>query len=135
GRGRGARRLRHVQGGRSRDDHHRPAAAAQGGRPLRHLHGPRLMLAVDEATARVLAPLSALPCEIVPLAAGLGRVLARDLVATRDQPPCDLSAMDGYAVRAADLAAGEAWLEVVGDAPAGGAYERPLRPGEAVRIF
>lgn len=93
------------------------------------------MLAVDDAVARVLAPLTALPCEIVPLSAGLGRVLARDLLAARDQPPRDLSAMDGYAVRAADLAAGEAWLEVVGDAPAGGAYDRPLQPGEAVRIF
>ena len=93
------------------------------------------MLPVDEALKRVLAPLGVLPGEIVPLGAGLGRVLAADLPATRDQPPRDLSAMDGYAVRAADLASGGAWLDVVGEAPAGGSHDRPLQPGQAVRIF
>jgi molybdopterin molybdotransferase len=71
----------------------------------------------------------------VHLAAAAGRVLARDLIAGRDQPPADTSAMDGYAVRAADLASGRATLRLAGSAPAGGAYDRELGPGETVRIF
>jgi molybdopterin molybdotransferase len=66
---------------------------------------------------------------------GLGRVLAEDAAARVTQPPADVSAMDGYAVRAADVAKVPARLKVVGQAPAGGSYEGTLRPGEAVRIF
>jgi molybdopterin molybdotransferase len=62
-------------------------------------------------------------------------VLADDLVAARDQPPGDTSAMDGYAVRAADLAPGQVTLRLIGSAPAGRAFERPLAAGETVRIF
>jgi molybdopterin molybdotransferase len=76
-----------------------------------------------------------LPSEWVHLGAAHGRVLAEDLVATRDQPPHAISAMDGYAVRAADLAGGGATLRLVGAAPAGGAFEGAIGPGEAVRIF
>jgi molybdopterin molybdotransferase len=93
------------------------------------------MLAVEQALARITAAFAPLPSEWVHLAAAAGRVLAQDLVAARDQPPGDTSAMDGYAVRAADLAAGGATLRLVGSAPAGRAFERPLGPGEAVRIF
>jgi molybdopterin molybdotransferase len=93
------------------------------------------MLAVDEALARITAAFRPLPAEWVHLAAARGRVLAQDLVATRDQPPQAISAMDGYAVRAADLASGEATLRLVGAAPAGGGFEGALRPGETVRIF
>jgi molybdopterin molybdotransferase len=93
------------------------------------------MLAVEEAHARIVAAFAPLPTEWVHLAAAAGRVLARDLIAGRDQPPADTSAMDGYAVRAADLASGRATLRLAGSAPAGGAYDRELGPGETVRIF
>jgi molybdopterin molybdotransferase len=93
------------------------------------------MLAVEEAHARIVGAFAPLPPEWVHLAAAAGRVLAQDLIAPRDQPPGDTSAMDGYAVRAADLAAGHAALRLVGSAPAGGSYDRELGPGEAVRIF
>jgi molybdopterin molybdotransferase len=93
------------------------------------------MLAVEDAHARIVGAFAPLPTEWVHLAAAAGRVLAVDLVAARDQPPGDASAMDGYAVRAADLAAGRATLRLVGSAPAGRAFERRLAPGETVRIF
>jgi molybdopterin molybdotransferase len=93
------------------------------------------MLAVEEAHARIVAAFTPLPAEWVHLAAAAGRVLAQDLIAERDQPPGDTSAMDGYAVRAADLASGRATLRLVGSAPAGGSYDQELGPGEAVRIF
>ena len=51
------------------------------------------------------------------------------------QPPADLSAMDGYAVRAEDVPAAPTTLTLVGQAPAGGSYDHALKPGEAVRIF
>jgi molybdopterin molybdotransferase len=93
------------------------------------------MLAVDEALARIVAGLAPLPAEWCHLGAALGRVLATDLVATRDQPPHAISAMDGYAVRAADLAGGSATLRQLGEAPAGGTFEGAIKPGETVRIF
>jgi molybdopterin molybdotransferase len=91
------------------------------------------LLPVDEALARVLADARRLDEELAPLAEARGRTLARDLVARRTQPPVDVSAMDGYAVRAADLVAGP--LQLVGESAAGHAYAGPLGPGEAVRIF
>jgi molybdopterin molybdotransferase len=93
------------------------------------------MLAVEDAHARIVAAFAPLPPEWVHLAAAAGRVLARDLIAERDQPPGDTSAMDGYAVRATDLASGRATLRLVGSAPAGGSYDQELGPGETVRIF
>jgi molybdopterin molybdotransferase len=93
------------------------------------------VLAVEEALARIVAGLAPLPAEWVHLAAAQGRVLAQDLVATRDQPPHAISAMDGYAVRAADLGSGSATLQVVGAAPAGGTFEGAVGPGQTVRIF
>lgn len=93
------------------------------------------MLAVAEAQARVLAGFDLLPTAWVPLDAALGRVLAEDLAAKQTQPPAAVSAMDGYAVRVADLAEPGRWLEVAGEAPAGHPYPRPVAPGQAVRIF
>ncbi len=93
------------------------------------------MLAVEDALARIIAAFRPQPCEWVHLAAAHGRVLAEDLVAPRDQPPGAVSAMDGYAVRSSDLAAGNAELRLVGSAPAGGRFEGTLQPGETVRIF
>jgi molybdopterin molybdotransferase len=93
------------------------------------------MIPVEEARHRFLAPLEALPPEQVALPDGLGRVLAEDLVARRTQPPFAASAMDGYAVRSADVSQVPARLRVVGSVPAGSAYASTLAPGEAVRIF
>ena len=93
------------------------------------------MLSVAEARARILAAFTALPAELVALPEAFGRVLAEEVRARVTQPPFAASAMDGYAVRAADLTHLPASLDIVGYAPAGGAHSRPLQAGEAVRIF
>ncbi|MGH7057950.1 MAG: molybdopterin molybdenumtransferase MoeA, partial [Acetobacteraceae bacterium] len=64
------------------------------------------MLSVEQARERILAPLRPTPAEVVALAAVFGRVTAAKVVARRTHPPCDVSAMDGYAVRAIDVAEG-----------------------------
>ena len=92
-------------------------------------------LSVADALARVLADAAPLPSEQAPLAEADGRVLTQDLAALRTQPPADLSAMDGYAVRAADVAQAPARLRVIGEVPAGRPFDRPVGAGEAVRIF
>ncbi|HEY4134218.1 MAG TPA: gephyrin-like molybdotransferase Glp [Alphaproteobacteria bacterium] len=93
------------------------------------------MLSVDEARARILAALPPLGSETVGLEAALGRVLAEDVAARLTQPFADLSAMDGYAVRAADVGQVPVTLTVIGEAPAGGAYAGTVGAGQAVRIF
>ncbi len=64
-----------------------------------------------------------------------GRVLAEPVVALRTQPPFNASAMDGYAVRAADVASVPAQLSVIGMAPAGRGFDGAVGNGQAVRIF
>lgn len=91
------------------------------------------LLSVSDALARVLAGAARLGEESAPLAQARGRTLAADLVARRTQPPVAVSAMDGFALRAADLAAGP--LRIVGESAAGRGYGAALNPGEAVRIF
>ncbi len=91
------------------------------------------LLSVDDALARVLSDAARLGEEEVALAKARGRTLSRDLIAKRTQPPVDVSAMDGYAVRAADLRAGP--VRLVGESAAGHGYGAALRAGEAVRIF
>jgi molybdopterin molybdotransferase len=93
------------------------------------------MLTVRDAHARVIAAFEALPSETVSVADATGRVLAVAPTARLTQPPSDLSAMDGYAVRAEDVPAAPAALKLVGQAPAGGSYDHALKPGETVRIF
>jgi molybdopterin molybdotransferase len=93
------------------------------------------LLSVAEALARVLASATTLPTEMVPLHLARGRTLTEDLKAKRTQPPVDMSAMDGYAVRAADLVDGAPPLKLVGQSAAGLRYGAPLQPGETVRIF
>lgn len=93
------------------------------------------MIPVADALDRILDGVDALPAEQVPLLDGLGRVLARDVVARRTQPPAAVSAMDGYAVRAADVVRVPAALRVVGAVPAGRIYPDRLQAGQAVRIF
>ena len=94
------------------------------------------LLPVEDALARILATASEpLEAETVPLADSLGRRLAADLAACRTQPPCAVSAMDGYAVRAADIATVPARLRVIGASAAGHGFRGCVGPGEAVRIF
>jgi molybdopterin molybdotransferase len=92
------------------------------------------LLPVADALARVLEGAGPTAREPVPLLAAAGRVLAADLPATLTQPPFDTSAMDGYAVRAADVAAPPVTLTRAGESAAGHAYAGTLAPGEAVRI-
>ncbi len=92
------------------------------------------MLSVEEARSRILEALSPTPAETVALPAAWGRVLARPVLSRVTQPPADVSAMDGYAVRAADAVEG-ARLAVTGVAPAGHPFEGQVGPGGAVRIF
>src|SRR5690606_6124248 len=75
------------------------------------------------------------PVELVPLSAAGGRTLAADVIAKRTQPPFDASAMDGYAVRAPDIASLPATLRVIGEAPAGRPFAGRVETGTAVRIF
>lgn len=93
------------------------------------------LLPVAEAQQRIIDAVSPLPAEQISLTDGLGRVLARDIASRRDQPPMAVSAMDGYAVRAADVATLPASLKVIGYAPAGHAFDGAVGAGEAVRIF
>ncbi len=93
------------------------------------------MISVEEALTRVLAAFTPLPAEQVALSEALGRVLASDVEARVTQPPVAVSAMDGYAVRAADVAAVPATLRCVGEAPAGDSFDGAVGAGEAVRIF
>ena len=92
------------------------------------------MIAVEEARGRILGALAPTPAETVALPEAWGRVLAQPVIARVTQPPADVSAMDGYAVRAGDAVAGAA-LRVAGAAPAGHPFEGSVGPGEAVRIF
>src|SRR6516162_4615744 len=96
---------------------------------------PASLLTVRDAHARVIAAFSPLPAETVSVADAAGRVLAAAPKARLTQPPADLSAMDGYAVRAEDVPAAPTTLTLVGEAPAGGSYDHALKPGETVRIF
>ncbi len=93
------------------------------------------MISVQDARARILAKLAPMPAETVGLERALGRTLAEDVVARLDQPPVDVSAMDGWAVRSADVAKVPASLRAIGEAPAGEAYDGVVGTGEAVRIF
>jgi len=93
------------------------------------------VIPVEEARRRILEAAAPLPAEVVPLTGGLGRVLAEPVVARRTQPPFDVSAMDGWAVRAADVASVPASLRRIGEAPAGRRFPGAVGPGECVRIF
>src|SRR5450432_3838710 len=91
------------------------------------------VLSVEAARRRMLSTVRPTGRESVPLHAALQRTLAESLLATRSQPPFRSSAMDGYAVRTADLPLKR--LRVAGEAAAGRAYPGSLQQGHAVRIF
>lgn len=93
------------------------------------------MISVAEALEIVLAQAAPLPGEDVLLAEALGRVLAEDVRSDTDLPPFDRSAMDGYALRAADVIQTPTSLAVVGQVRAGQYPERALREGEAVQVM
>ncbi len=90
------------------------------------------LLPVEDARARMLAEVGALPTETILLNAAIGRVLAQDVAAIRDQPPFTASAMDGWALRSADAPGA---LRIVGESAAGHGYDGALGAGQAVRIF
>lgn len=97
------------------------------------------MLTVEEASARILADIRQLDPEQIPIAAALGRVCAEEITATITMPPWSNSAMDGYAVRSADispvLGGQPVKLRVVATIAAGGFAPRSLKRGEAMRIM
>jgi molybdopterin molybdotransferase len=93
------------------------------------------LLSVAAALERVTGGLTLLETERVALDRGRGRVLAEDLAARLTQPPFDASAMDGYAVRAQDVATLPVKLKLIGHAAAGSGFEGRVGRGEAVRIF
>jgi molybdopterin molybdotransferase len=92
------------------------------------------MISVEQARERILASLHPTPGEIVALPDAWRRVTATPVVARLTQPPADVSAMDGYALRAADGPL-DATLRVIGSAPAGHPFAGGVGAGEAVRIF
>lgn len=93
------------------------------------------MIPVDEARRRILAELRCVGIEEASLLEAQGRVLADDVRARLTQPPWPVSAMDGYAVRASDVATVPVTLKIIGAAPAGSAFAGTVGAGEAVRIF
>jgi molybdopterin molybdotransferase len=97
------------------------------------------MKSVDEASATILEAFEPVGEERLPLLRALGRFTSRPIVARRDAPTFDNSAMDGYALRAADVASASpehpARLPVQGESRAGGELPPPLQPGSATRIF
>lgn len=93
------------------------------------------LLPVEDARARILRNVKPLPAESIPLVKALGRVLVQKVRAVRDQPPFPASAMDGYAVIAADVVSTPVSLKVIGTSAAGHGFRGRIRSGEAVRIF
>ena len=93
------------------------------------------LMPVADALAAILEGAEPMGEEMVALEAAYHRVLARDIAARRTQPPQAMSAMDGYAVRAADAAQVKTRLKVIGEVAAGRPFDRALGKGEAARIF
>jgi molybdopterin molybdotransferase len=97
------------------------------------------LISLDAAVARLTAMVAPPAGETVPVSLGLGRVLAEPVAAAFDQPPFASSAMDGWAVRAADLAGAcpenPIELRQIAEIPAGKPFAGTLGPGEAARIF
>ncbi len=93
------------------------------------------MIPVDEALARLLEGATPLDAEIVAFDRAGGRILAEAIVAARTHPPFAASAMDGYAVRAGDVAKIPVRLRVIGESAAGRRFNGMIGPGQAARIF
>jgi molybdenum cofactor synthesis domain-containing protein len=93
------------------------------------------MIPVAEAIRIVLAHASRLGIDSVVIDNCVGRILGEDIVADTDLPPFDRAQMDGYAVRAADVANAPARLDIVGESAAGAGWHHEMKAGEAVRIM
>lgn len=93
------------------------------------------LLSVADALAHILANACPTDTETIGLLDADGRVLTGPLMARRTQPPFDVSAMDGFAVRAVDVAALPTELRIIGEAAAGHGFRGTVASGEAVRIF
>jgi molybdopterin molybdotransferase len=93
------------------------------------------VIPVEQALEIVLAHTPVLPPEEVDLAEAVGRVLAEDVRSDVEMPPFDRAAMDGYAVRSADVTAAPVTLRVVGQVRAGQVPDRQIGPGEAIQIM
>src|SRR6185503_4798042 len=97
------------------------------------------LLSVDQARERILSHFQTVTTETLPLAGSSHRVLAQDIVAANDLPPFDNSSMDGFAIRAGDVAEATVdsprSLRVIADIPAGSHPTISLAPGEAARIM
>ena len=93
------------------------------------------LMPVEDALNKLLSDVSPLDAETVSLAEANGRHLAAPLASTRTQPPFAASAMDGYAIRHADLTGSDTQLEIIGEAPAGHGFTGQVREGQALRIF
>lgn len=93
------------------------------------------MIPVSQAIEIVLANVRCLDVESVPLNESIGRIVAENIIADTDLPPFDRAQMDGYAVRAADVANTPAQLKIVGESAAGAGWHHEMNSGEAVRIM
>lgn len=97
------------------------------------------MISVEEALSLILSQVKEMGTERLAITSALGRVIAEDVFAKRDNPPWDNSAMDGYALRYEDIRGGTkekpAVLMVTEDLPAGYTAKKPVNKGEAVRIM
>jgi len=93
------------------------------------------MISVDEAFELVMSGISVLEAEEISVAGGLDRVLAADVASRVTQPPDAMSAMDGYAVRAEDVATVPVTLTQIGESAAGNGFDGKIAPGQTVRIF
>lgn len=104
-----------------------------------HRHYGEAMLSVEEALERILRYFHTLPTESKPLLDALGQTLAEDALANHDIPPLDNSAMDGYAIQAADVRGASAdtpvTLRVIGAVAAGELPSQVVTPGATVRIM
>ena len=93
------------------------------------------MITIKNANNSIKRTVPTLEPEAIAIRSSIGRILAEDIVADMDLPPFDRSMMDGFAVRAADLAGPHSTLKVVGESAAGRGWHHELSRGEAVRIM
>src|ERR1700730_13522773 len=93
------------------------------------------MITVDKALGIIFDHVEPLGAELVAVEQAHRRILAEDIVADIDLPPFDRARMDGYALRAADIAVTPARLRVIGEVPAGAKFEGRVNSGQAVKIF
>lgn len=93
------------------------------------------MKTLEEARSEVLSSVGLLGVEEIPIWEARGRVLASDVISPENVPPFANSAMDGFAVRGADVGAAGSVLEVIGDLPAGSRSETAVGPGQAIKIM